>query len=175
MSRHLGGAVVQSFRVRYKFHLELQGMLAALLDKQEEMDSALALLAGQSEHVLSERTFHKVYRVLVGVRDTFREVLQAADSLRLPPLPHLKTGAPLGPFLWDGSPVGSLGRAGESMKLKKIQKLGYQLAVVIDRHRHMHFKSLGAILAMQKEIARRFLNQFPEEDDVEVVSSEEGE
>jgi Zn-dependent protease with chaperone function len=163
MSRHLGGTAAQSLRQRYSFHLDLQRLLARLLGQQDQLESALASLADEAEGALPARKFNQLLRLFRGVRDTLRDVLEEADQLCLPPLPHLKAGAHLGPFLWDRPLVGSLGPSGQSISVKKIQKLEFQLAQVIDRARHMHFKSLGSILTLQKEIARRFLHQFAEE------------
>jgi hypothetical protein len=100
-----------------------------------------------------------LYRLFRRVRDTLLQTLETADKLRLPPLPHLQTGARLGLLLWDRPVVGRLGQSG-SISAQKIQKLYTQLTAVIDRARHLHFKSLGGVLRLQEEIARRWLAKF---------------
>lgn len=89
--------------------------------------------------------------------------LEGADKLRLPSLPHLQAGAYMGPLLWNRPVVGRLGQSGRSLSSPKIQKLYTQLTTVIDRARHLHFKSLGSLLKLQEEIARRWLIQFASE------------
>jgi Zn-dependent protease with chaperone function len=160
MSQYLGAQARQVLRQRYTFHLALQKLLANLLEQQEQLESALAFIVTQPEGVLPAETFAQLYRLFRGVRDTLVQTLEAADKLRLPPLPHLQAGARLGPLLWDRPVVGRLGQSGRSISAQKIQKLYNQLAAVIDRAKHLHFKSLGSILKLQEEIARRWLAQF---------------
>jgi hypothetical protein len=160
MSQYLGAQARQALRQRYTFHMALQNLLANLLGKQEQMESALAFVANQREGLLPAETFGELYRVFRGVRDALLQTLVAADKLRLPPLPHLQAGARLGPLLWDRPVVGRLGASGRSISAQKIQKLYTQLTAVIDRARHLHFKSLGGLLKVQEEIARRWLAQF---------------
>ncbi|HEY7313750.1 MAG TPA: M48 family metallopeptidase [Gemmataceae bacterium] len=160
MSRQLGGTAPAALRQRYTFHLELQRLLGNLLGGQNLMESALAFLSEQGEGVLPAETFYELKQSFRRVRDMLHATLEAADELRLPPLPHLKDGARLGSLLWDRPLVGRLGESGQSISGKKIQKLCGQLGEVIERARHLHFKSLGGILTLQEEIARRWLVQF---------------
>lgn len=165
MASYLGEPTMQALRERYGFHLILQKLLANLFGGQEELESALAFLAEEGDRDLSPQTFGELYRLFRGVRDTLRQTLETADELRLPPLPHLKTGARLGSILWDRPLVGRLGSSGQSISLRKIQKLREQLGEVIDRLRHVHFKHLRSLLKIQEEISRRWLAR--KEDDFE--------
>jgi hypothetical protein len=160
MSRQLGGTATQILRQRYAFHLAQQRLLMNLLGAQDRVEHALALIAQQRGEVLPAQTFGELSRLLRGARDTFRQTMEEADSLRLPSLPNLEDGASLGRLLWDRPLVGRLGDSGRSLSARKIQKLQYQLAEVIDRARHIHYKSLGGILALQEEIARKWLQQI---------------
>lgn len=162
MSRQLGGTATATLRQRYTFHLALQGLLANLFNEQNRLESALELLS-EYKGELPAGTFNKLFQTFRGVRDKLRDTLEEADQLRLPPLLHLKGGARLGTLLLDRPLVGRLGESGRSISSKRIQKLYDQLMQVIERARHLHFKSLGGILALQEEIGRQWLSRFAAE------------
>ncbi len=157
MACYLGDKTKQVLLDRYRFHLAAQRLLGNLFASQDDLESALALVAEQSEGNVSPETFAQLSRSFRGVRDTLRETLEAADEMKIPPLPHLKVGSRLGPLLWDGPVVGRLGVSGRSISMQKVEKLRMQLAEVIDRLRQVHFKSLSALLKLQEQIAQQWL------------------
>jgi hypothetical protein len=158
MSRQLGPAALDALKQRYEFHLALQRILGKLLRQQEKLDTVLGYLNGRQGPVPAG-AFQQIFSMLRDVRTALAEALETADRLRLPPLWHMKAGAPLGPFLYDRRLVGQFRWAG-SISGKQMGKLYQQLDAVIDRARHIHFKSLGGILSLQEEIARQWLKRF---------------
>jgi hypothetical protein len=161
MSRHLGGTALQTLRSRYEFHLNLQDILSNLLDEQNQLESLPARLAKWRHDALPPRVFQELFSIYRAARIVLIESLEEADKLRLPPLWHMKAGAPLGPYLWDKRIVGRFRwEGGRSISGKQVKKLMDQLAEVIDQARRVHYKSLGAILALHEEISRQWMSKF---------------
>jgi hypothetical protein len=87
-------------------------------------------------------------------------VLRDASELDMPAMKNFEEGDRLADFLLNEDIVKELPES--YVKGKWIGKLLTQLELVKNRSARLHFKSLGGILRLQEEIARKFLKEEPE-------------
>src|SRR5262249_25542233 len=85
-----------------------------------------------------------------------KEALATSKDLMLPALKNVVAGEPLKPHLFDKPLVEGLSAYDMMITPKWIDKMMTQLEQVYGRLIHIHFKSLGGILALQERIAQEF-------------------
>ncbi len=142
---------------RYRFHLGVEEILHHLSGQRHQVQTTLDHLAGKRE--LNSAEFQEALLVFRQAHDILSQQLTAANHLRLPELKNMKADAALGPFLLEDPLVGGLSAQETSLDGKWIERFLQQLAEVFDKVRRIHFKSLGAILAMQEKIAEQWSAQ----------------
>ncbi len=159
MAEELGKGVRAELMGRYEFHLAVQKMIRDLGKQQAEVAMAMDFLSRQKSR-LDVRDFMAVRDILRRACDVLEKVLRKADRMPLPRLRHLREGAPLGHFLLDRTVVKNLRPTARSFSGKWLGKFLGQLGDVESRLRRIHFKSLGALLALQEQIARDWTEQL---------------
>jgi Zn-dependent protease with chaperone function len=157
MARQLGDAVQRDLEERYRCHLRIQGIHGRLTAERDAVQDLLAQLSGKRQ--LSEAEFHGALSVLGTAHDTLGGQLDIAGRLRLPALKNVTPGEPLGPLLLSQRLIPRLNESQNSLDGEWIGKFLAQLGEVIDKAARLHFKSLGAVLALQEGIAERWTAQ----------------
>jgi len=154
MAVHLGVEDRAALESWYRFHLAAQGIHSMLAAKSREIQETLTSLAGQRQ--LQQEHFQHALGVLRSGVNTLRELLDNANTLRLPPLKNMTAGDPLGPFLLDGPVIRNLTTDTQTLDGAWINQFMTQLGEVLDRLARVLFKSLGGLLALQEQISNRW-------------------
>jgi Zn-dependent protease with chaperone function len=159
MALEVGGPAAQELLDRYRFHLALQGLAARLLKHEKILRATLAFLARGGGMSVDQ---------FVDVRDDFREAhealaqcLNAANKMPMPELKNMKAGEPVGAFLLSKELLPQFGYSAQGLTGKKIGRFLRQMGEVQDKLHRIHFKSLGAILALQERVAARWQGGRP--------------
>ncbi|HZU36688.1 MAG TPA: M48 family metallopeptidase [Gemmataceae bacterium] len=155
MGRELNPKRATELGRRYEFHLAVQNLLRSLRGQRQLLQSAVA--AAQRRRELTTDDFRWLLSLLRQARAALLQTLLRADRLPLPPLKAMSAGEPLGHFLFAERLVADFRVTSRSISGKRIAKLDAQLGEVIQRLQRIHFKSLGGVLALQEEIAERWL------------------
>jgi len=155
MAVQLGDTDRQALEERYRFHLALQGVYATLTAHSQYVQVTLQGLSGQRQVEPAE--FQHALGVLRESRKVLAQQLDEADKLRLPPLTNMTAGEPAGRFLFSGELVPHLPPDTQSLNGAWIGALMGQFGEVIDKGQRLLFKSLGGLLAVQQEMAARWL------------------
>ncbi|MCI0685448.1 MAG: hypothetical protein L0Y71_25385 [Gemmataceae bacterium] len=145
------GAFTEEMLARYGFHAGVQRIFRRLRDTQQELAGMLDYLATRRQ--LEPKEFQEVIQSLQGTHHTLRAALDDAAKLRLPRLNNMVQGQPLNEFLLPEPLVSNLADNTQHLDGVWTQRLQHQLAVILDRVRRIHFKSLGGILAVHDQIA----------------------
>jgi Zn-dependent protease with chaperone function len=146
MAQVQGGKEADELLQRYRFHLKQQAMLRGLADQRAKVDATLNFLAGNTQ--LTEAEWNQVIDSFRGAHDALASTLREARALRVPKLKNFRGGEDLAGFLLNEPLVDYLPHEGNW-----IGSLLKQYALVQDRLRRLHFKSMGGILALQEQIA----------------------
>jgi Zn-dependent protease with chaperone function len=150
MARQLGESVLREMRERYRFHLAVQEIHRVLTAHNNQVNGMLSQIAGQRQ--LPQDQYNGCVSVLRLSYNALVEKLAQAAKLQIPPMKNMAPGQLLGPFLLNRS-VGSPPDALEGAWIRGFLETQ---AEVIDKSQRIHFKSLGGILSLQEEIARRW-------------------
>jgi Zn-dependent protease with chaperone function len=153
MARRIGDDTARELEDRYRFHVGVQAIHGRLAAEDQQVRTTLGQLAGRQE--LTQDEFRTVQGVLREAHAALRQLLDAAGGLRLPSLKNLPAGEPLGPLLLNAPIIPALD-ASSNFDGKWIGRLLEQMGQVSEKAQRIHFKSLGAILALQEKIAERF-------------------
>src|SRR5262249_8070114 len=152
MARLLGGGLDSELLSRYRFHLEAQEFLRSLSVERVNAESIVQYLVSRSQ--LSEQELRDAIAGLNAAHGVLDAGLRKADKLRLPRLKNMEAGQSLGRFLLDEELASSLNPSANTIEGPWIGAFFKQVALVLDRLRRIHFKSVGGILALQEQIAR---------------------
>ena len=141
---------------RYRFHHQVQKLLAELSGQGSQMQSMCVLLSTRKE-LLSEE-LRQVLRSLRQLREGLAAVVSQTNQVHVPALKHVKDGGSLGELLPTESPVPELDLIGENLSLEWVERLHGQFVAVFDKLTRIHLKSLAAILAFQEQLASEWDN-----------------
>jgi Zn-dependent protease with chaperone function len=158
MARELGGNLTVDLKARYEFHVAVQQMLRDLKGQQSRIDSAMKYLSDKRQ--VESGAFQEVLAIFRQAHETLTQALEGADKLHIPPMKNMNAGAPLGPFLLDKPLVKNCARSTQTIEGQWIAKFMEQLSEVLEKVRRIHFKSLGGVLSMQEELAKRWLAEL---------------
>ncbi len=171
MARELKASLAEELLSRYRFHMAAQGILIDLAVQRPMLEMALAVLSG-AQGPMDYQMFASIRGSLIDTHDVMTRCISRADKLALPRLKNLKEGAKLGFFLMDVKLVKRLRPTATSITGKWVSKFLGQLGAIEDRIRRIHFKSLGALLALQEQIRERWLTEGASMDRLEEVEEE---
>lgn len=155
MAAQLGDAEAKELESWYVFHLAVQGLHSLLTAHIRHVQTTLSSL-GNSRQV-SQDAFQNALGAVLGAHDTLQKQLAIAQELLLPPLKNMNAGSALGPFLLSERLVPALHPETTSLDGAYIGRLMNQIGEVIDKSARILFKSLGGLLALQEQIAERWL------------------
>jgi hypothetical protein len=127
-----------------------------LTRRQAESEALLEHLQTCGSNV-SQQVMEQAVDVLGLARTALANALKFSQSLPLPVLVNMEAGAPLRSLLLDEELVYSLRSDDDSISGKWVGKLMRQLSLVLDRLKRVHFKSLGAILALQERLSAAWM------------------
>lgn len=150
---------VDELLARYRFQNGVQQILEKLNETQVEVHDVLGALSGERQ--LSENQFKELLRILQEAHLTLRTALDNAARLRLPRLQNMIEGQALGEFLLPEPLLSYLPNNTQTVEASWTNRLCQQLALVLDRVRRVHAKSVGGILALQEQIAAAWLAAQP--------------
>lgn len=168
MASELKQALADELVQRYEFHIAAQDILIELALQRPQLELALRVLSnveGQVEY----GTFAAIRGSLIESYDTMRRCIARADRLELPKLKHVKAGTVLGYFLMEVKLVKPLKPTARSITSAWVNQFLGQLGAIEDRIRRVHFKSLGALLALQQEVLDGWLKDGVKMDRLEEV------
>lgn len=155
MARQVDKAL-QSERVeRYRFHVAIQNIHAMLGHYFSQAQEVTQALAGNRN--LSQEDFAAVRGVLQQLHSALSESLHEAGQLTLPQFKNFSITETLPRFLLNRPLTSPLSDNVGSLDGKWIGGLFEQVGEVIERVKRLHFKSLGGILALQEQIAERWI------------------
>lgn len=140
---------------RYRFQLAIQNFYQ-LARHHGSLAIVLWNLHLGTEQI-GEDDFIELMHVLRDARAALRKIIREAKELDLPAMKHFEEGDRLADFLLDEEIVKELPET--YIKGKWLNQLLRQLGTVMNRTSRLHGKSLGGILKLQEEIARRYLEQ----------------
>lgn len=143
---------------RYEFHLALQDIWKKLRTQDHAVGGALAFL-NQATGPLHPEDFRGVMRTFRDAQRELKASLAAAENMRFPPLKNMPAGQSLRPFLLDKKLVASVSVSQGELRGKWVDKFLKQFHEVQTRIDRLHFKSLGAILALQENIGATALER----------------
>ncbi len=155
MARQVAKVISEELEKRYRFHVGVEEILNQLSMQRQQIQATLDWLAGKRE--LSTSEFQEALQVFRQAHDSLRQQLKAANGLRLPELKNMQAGEALGSFLLETPLLRGLHADEKTLDGKWIERFFQQLAEAFDKIRRIHFKSLGAILAMQEKISEQWL------------------
>jgi Zn-dependent protease with chaperone function len=153
MASQLGERESQELLDRYRSHVGLQQLHYELSTVRDHVHSMLRGIAGRRE--LTKKEHNQCLVALNSADRTLSEKLKAADALRLPDLKNVTGGQSLGALLAQRCPAATKGPA--ALDGTWITPFLERLGKIIDQIQDLHFKSLGRLLALQEEIASRWL------------------
>jgi Zn-dependent protease with chaperone function len=137
---------------RYRFHFVLQNLWTKLREHEGPMNfifDALANLRGQN---LDEASFHMVIEVFRKAYDAVKYVLEQSELAKFPELVNMPAGHPVRPYLLKGELPSKPTHFDIGIRVKWMVKFSDKYREVQRRLDRLHFKSLGAILAMQEAL-----------------------
>jgi hypothetical protein len=170
MARELGKDEVADLFYRYEFHLAVQAIDRDVTAQRPPIEAAMQFLANTRE--ISASQFRELRTIFRDAHDALVRAIKLADKMKLPRLKNLKQGEPLGHFLLDRQVIKGLRPGARVLTLKWIQKFLRQIGEVQERVRRIHFKSLGALLALQEEIGQRWSSELADVPTVATVEDE---
>lgn len=150
MARTVGGEIERELWARYQFHLAAQEILKTVSTELARMSGLLEFLSTQEQR--SEEDFNEISRLMREARGALANALHLASQLGLPALRNMQAGARFSHFLLTDPLVDEL-PSGSSITGEWVGKLMGQLHEVQSKARRIHFKSIGAILALQEKIS----------------------
>ena len=144
-------ASCQALLDRYGFHAGVQQMFRKLRDTQQSVLGMFDHLGSQRQ--LEQQEFREIIKFFQDTHQALDKALNEATKLRLPRLINMVEGQPLSEFLLTEPLVSNLADNTTHLDGAWTGRLQHQLAVILDRIRRIHFKSLGGILALYDQIA----------------------
>jgi Zn-dependent protease with chaperone function len=159
MARTLGNDSDEELWARYQFHLAAQEITKNTSIELVRLSAVLEYAAGQETR--SEGDFAEILRILREGRTALANAMAQATQLGLPALRNLQAGAALSSFLLEEPLVEDVPAVSNSISGQWVGRLMKQLSQVQSKGRRLHFKSLGAILALQERIAEQWLQTQP--------------
>jgi Zn-dependent protease with chaperone function len=159
MAGQLGDGSHEELWWRYQFHLEAQE-IAKVANAEMARCEYLLNYANSQERLGDE--FEEFVRMFRDSRQTFENALAKAHSLKLPALRNMEAGTPLISYVRPGPPVPPLIADDKGLSGEWLMNYMRQLSEVQERSRRVHFKSLGALLALQERITARWLQKQAE-------------
>jgi hypothetical protein len=156
LARHLDGGQgngrEHELLQRYRFHMDLQGLLKGMFAEQGRLRAILGMLSNNTQ--LSEADFKQVRDMLREINNTIENNLEAAKSFATPSLTNVPAGSSLRTLIADRGDTTELPWLGEdSITGEWLGKLMARLEGVLGRTKRVHFKSLGSLLAYQEKLA----------------------
>ncbi len=155
MALEVSGARASELVARYEFHLELQKLGRKLLEQDEPLNRVTNFLSNARGAIQTD-TFLEVIDIFRKAHQALNKSLIAARELKIPALKNMKEGQVLGEFLLTRDLVKEFRPVVYSLKVKWVQKFLKQMVEVKERVRRLHFKSMGAILALQEKITKEW-------------------
>lgn len=140
----------QELWARYHFHVAAQEILKNSSVELMRLSALLGFLSSQEQ--TSSEDFAEVQRRMREARGVLANTLTYASQISLPALRNMQEGAPLKSFLLDERLIEEL-PYGDSIQGEWVSRLMNQLHQVQSKSSRIHYKSLGAILALQERIA----------------------
>jgi hypothetical protein len=142
----------EEFCQRYRFHVQLETFLRALLPEQARLQSVFVFLSSQKE--LRWEELHQIVDIFRQAWAVLAAVLKQGAALCPPPLKHMKPGDPLSRFLPAEPSVPNLDPVQTSLNLPWADQLRRELATVTDKLSRVRLRSLHGILSLQEELVR---------------------
>ncbi len=152
MASRLGDDSLAELFHRYRFLLAAQEIYRKVRDMERELHTLLAQLQSQGSEISNDQ-FQAALGSLRRFRQTLADCLTAAGQWRLPPLANVQPGMPYAQYLLGEPLLSELPADAKSLDGEWITKLLKQTDRIETRARRVHFKCLGAILALQEKIA----------------------
>lgn len=144
---------------RYSFHIDLQKMWQKLRAQEGSVYAAIEFLQQHSHGDLHPQDFREVLNIFRDAHLELKAALEVSESMIFPPLANMPAGESLRSFLLSKKLVSGLRRSDTSLPGKWIDKFLTQFREVQNRANRLHFKSMGAILALQETIGAEALRQ----------------
>jgi len=152
MALSLSPAAAQELLGRYVFHQSVQVMVRGAQDELSRLHGLFQFVASRQQ--LSEQDVRHVTAQLRRTRAAFAGALDGALQVIVPPLPDEDAaGLPLGQYLRPYNFITDLYSDTALPDQSWFSSLKNQLEEVQKKARHIHYGSLGAILAHQEKIA----------------------
>ena len=156
MAGQLGDGSHEELWWRYYFHLGAQEIAKTVNVEMARCEGLINYI--QSNDNLGDE-FDSIVQIFRESRQSFEDALAKAPNLKLPALKNMEEGMPLIAYLRPGPPVSTLIVSDKGLSGEWVMEYMRQLSEVQDRCRRVHFKSLGALLALQERIAEKWLEK----------------
>ena len=146
------------FEQRYQFHVQIQDLHQKITEASQIAGEVLHF-ADDCNGEMSEEAFGETMEGLREAVSRLNEVSMTSTRFRIPALKNITQGPYLSEFLTLGELMDDLRARDGCIEGEWIDELLARLAEVADKLQRLHFKSLGAILALQETIVRQWREQ----------------
>jgi Zn-dependent protease with chaperone function len=146
---------------RYRFQFVLQNLWLKLRDHEEPMDCMFEFLGSLRNSQIDERSFHIIISVFRAAYETVKYVLDQAELATFPPLANMPQGEPIRPYILKGDLPSKPTHFDEILRVKWLTKFMDKYLEVRKRLDRLHYKNLGAILALQEQLGAEASRRLP--------------
>ncbi len=144
--------IAEDLFIRYRFHARMQKIWQLLQDQQFTLNTALNFLQSNRSGRMAENHFRSVLSMLRESHAGLKEALRQAEDLTFPSLKNVPAGKLVRGFLLEGKLIRGLSDYETNITNEWLNKFLTQLNRVKKKVDRIHYKSLGAILALQEKI-----------------------
>jgi Zn-dependent protease with chaperone function len=146
---------------RYRFQFVLQNLWLKLREHEEPMSFMFDFLASLGDSNIDERSFDMIISIIREAYDGVEYVLDQAELAKFPPLANMPSGEPIRPYILKGDLPSKPTRFGVFLRANWLKKFADKFLEVRKRLDRLHYKNLGAILALQEQIGAEASGRWP--------------
>jgi Zn-dependent protease with chaperone function len=161
MARQLSTVSANDLEHRYRFHLEIQTMIATLRHWDNEVQSAFQGIAGKRDP--DAGAIRNVAHALDMCMNALDDQAAAASRLKMPAFRNMKAGQPLSFFLEPKPIIRGIIGTEQIVNGAWINQALQRNAEMIDKLRRILFKSLGSLLTTQEKIGESWKAKYTAE------------
>jgi Zn-dependent protease with chaperone function len=147
---------------RYRFHYVLQNLWIRLREHEEPMNFMFDFLASLQGAEIDDHAFHVVIEVFRNAYDAAKYVLEQSELAKFPELANMPHGEPVRPYLLKGNLPSKPTHFDISLRVKWLVGFTDKFREMQKRLDRLHFKSLGAILALNEQLGAEAMRHWGE-------------
>lgn len=135
---------------RYRFHMNLQGLLQEMLGEQMRVQNILEVLTSQGE--FDEESFKEIRDALREVYSNITGKIEASRYQLTPAMTNVPAKTPLQSLIMDRDDSAMPVLPYNQITGEWVTKLMTRLDAALGRVKRVHFKSLGCLLTFQEKL-----------------------